>query len=86
MVKKKLTNEATTWIIRPVSDSGAKRAVFQFNPDKAPGLDGFSAHFFQKHWSIARKEITIAVKSFFSKWCIVEGVKSHTSHFSAQES
>ncbi|KAK4395827.1 LINE-1 retrotransposable element O protein [Sesamum angolense] len=33
--------------------------------DKAPGPDGFSARFFNRAWSLIRKEITDAVLEFF---------------------
>lgn len=42
-----------------------KEVVFQFNPDKAPGPDGFNANFFRKNWSTVEADITNAVKSFF---------------------
>jgi len=65
VVKNKLTPVACNWLIRPVSAKEVKRAFFQFNPDKAPGVDGFNAYFFQKQWSIAGKQTTLAVQSFF---------------------
>ena len=49
IVKKKLTQEAAEWLIRPVSDKEVKKAKFQFNVGKAPGSDRYNAHFDQKH-------------------------------------
>jgi len=40
IIKKKLTQKATQWLTRPVSDKEVKKAVFQFNVDEAPGVDG----------------------------------------------
>lgn len=65
VVKKKLTGEAIAWLIRPIYDMEIKKVVLQFNPDKAPGTDGFNAHFFQKYWLVVSKCVTRAVQSFF---------------------
>jgi len=49
IVKKQLTTESSNRLIRPITAAEVKRAVFSFNPDKAPGADGYNAQFFQRH-------------------------------------
>jgi hypothetical protein len=40
-----------------------KNALFQMFPTKTPGLDGFPAHFFQRHWDVCGEDVTRAVLS-----------------------
>ncbi|KAL9687723.1 hypothetical protein QQ045_032130 [Rhodiola kirilowii] len=42
----------------PFTEGEVKRALFQMHPTKAPGLDGFSALFFQSNWHIVGREVT----------------------------
>jgi hypothetical protein len=38
-----------------------KEALFEMYPTKAPGPDGFPAHFFQRNWDVCGEEVTSAV-------------------------
>jgi hypothetical protein len=45
----------------PFTCEEVKMALFEMYPTKAPGPDGFPAHFFQRHWSVCGEEVTGAV-------------------------
>jgi hypothetical protein len=65
VVKRILTDEARKWLVREVQYDEIRNAIFQMNPDKAPGLDGFNAMFFQKNWDLIKDEVVLAVQAFF---------------------
>ncbi|KAK6164390.1 hypothetical protein DH2020_001254 [Rehmannia glutinosa] len=44
----------------PFTDEDVERALMGIGPNKAPGVDGFHAIFFQKHWSLLKKDVTSA--------------------------
>jgi hypothetical protein len=48
-------------LIATIDGSEVKEALFQMFPTKAPGPDGFPAHFFQRHWDLCGEEITSIV-------------------------
>jgi hypothetical protein len=43
----KVTTEMNGALLSPMSEQEVKEAPFQMFPTKAPGSDGFPAHFFQ---------------------------------------
>ena len=57
-VPRKVTVEMNAALEAPYSQEEVKTALFQMFPTKAPGLDGFPAHFFQRHWDICGDEVT----------------------------
>ena len=77
IVKRKLTNEASQWLSRNVSNDEIQAALFQMSPDKAPGPDGYNAFFFQKKKDIIGTDICRAIHSFFNSGRILTEV-NHT--------
>jgi hypothetical protein len=63
-VPVKVTDIMNERICRPFDAEEIKRALFQMKPSKAPGADGFTAGFFQKHWQLVQGDITAAVLAF----------------------
>jgi hypothetical protein len=48
-------------LLSPFTNEEVKCALFQLFPTKAPGPDGFPAHFFQCHWELCGDEVTSVV-------------------------
>ena len=48
IVKRRLTNEASQWLSRNISNVEIQVTLFQMHPDIAPHPDGYNAFFFQQ--------------------------------------
>lgn len=57
-VPRKVTEEMNAALCAPYTSDEVKTALFQMFPTKAPGPDGFPAHFYQRHWDICGEEVT----------------------------
>ncbi|KAL9679265.1 hypothetical protein QQ045_017121 [Rhodiola kirilowii] len=57
MIPKLVTEEMNNKLREPFTEGEIKRALFQMHPTKAPGLDGFSAIFYQSNWDVVGSEI-----------------------------
>lgn len=60
-----LSREQLHFIQREVSEEEVKRAVFEMGPSKAPGPDGITAGFIQKHWQAVHKQVYQVVLEAF---------------------
>jgi hypothetical protein len=60
-VPRKVLPEMNEQLDRPFSNEEVKAALFEMYPTKAPGPDGFPAHFFQRNWEVCGEEVTRAV-------------------------
>lgn len=51
--------------MKDVSKDEVRNALFQMHPDKAPGPDGMTPAFFQKHWNVVGNDVFEVVIDFF---------------------
>ncbi|XP_071680036.1 uncharacterized protein [Lolium perenne] len=61
VIPVKVTSVMNDCLLKPFKEEEVKNALFQMFPTKAPGPDGFPAHFFQTHWELCGEEVTSAV-------------------------
>ena len=60
-----------------MTDEEIHNAIFQMDPYKAPGPDGFGASFYQQHWTTIKEQLCAAIKDFFSSGKLLK-VFNHT--------
>jgi hypothetical protein len=51
---------------RAFTSEEVEAALFQMGSNKAPGADGFTAGFFQKHWTLVKGKVVSAVLGFLN--------------------
>ena len=61
-------------LCREFTDTEISDALFQIGPLKAPGADGLPARFFQRNWALLKSEVIAAVKEFFQRGIMPEGI------------
>jgi len=64
-------------LIKPVTEKEIYDAVFQMDPHKAPGSDGFGASLYQDNWVVIRGLLCAAIKDFFRSGKLLKEV-NHT--------
>ncbi|GJV18295.1 hypothetical protein Tco_1367315 [Tanacetum coccineum] len=62
---KTIPNTISNDMIRPITNDEIRRAMFNIEDDRAPGLDGFTLALFKKGWSIVGDDVCNAVRDFF---------------------
>ncbi|CAN1253995.1 Transposon TX1 uncharacterized 149 kDa protein [Linum perenne] len=71
---RKVTHSMNDRLLAFVSDEEIRKSVFDMGPSQAPGIDGFTAAFFQTYWHIIKKDICEAVRAFFHSGKLLKGI------------
>ncbi|KAL8122327.1 hypothetical protein AgCh_018896 [Apium graveolens] len=66
VVSQSITQVDNIELLQEVTKEEVKLALFQMHPDKAPGPDGMTPAFFQKHWEIVGDDMLRMTRHFFS--------------------
>lgn len=53
-------------LTEPYTEEEVRRALFQMHPEKAPGVDGFSAMFYHKFWGLIKDDVCSVVLNFLN--------------------
>jgi hypothetical protein len=78
-VPRKITAEMQETLEQAFFVDEVEAAVFQMGPSKAPGADGFTAGFLQKHWTLVKDKVIVTVLGFLNGGEMPE-VKNQTIH------
>ncbi|XP_071923241.1 uncharacterized protein [Coffea arabica] len=72
-----ITEHMNKDLTKKVDEIEIKNAFFSMDPNKAPGNDGMSPLFFQKFWSLIKKDLVNAIQGFFHHGVILKAI-NHT--------
>lgn len=57
-IQDRVTDSMNNVMCQPFTADELKTSLFQMNPSKVPGSDGFPALFYQQYWSIIGEKLT----------------------------
>ena len=69
-VPQTITDIQNVELQKPVTADEVKNAIFSMHPDKAPGPDGMTPAFYQKHRSIVGNDVVNMTSRFFQEGVI----------------
>lgn len=73
-VHSRLSNAQNMELMKEISEAEVKSAIFQMHPDKAPGPDGMTPTFFQKHWKVVGGDVIKITRDFFRTGELLNGL------------
>lgn len=73
-VPQMISQDQNMALAQEVTKEEVHFALFQMHPDKAPGPDGMTPAFYQKHWDIIGEDVFNMTRHFFSSGEILEGL------------
>lgn len=75
-VERKITELQNGELDQDVTEEEIRLAIFNMQPDKAPGPDGFTITFYKNHWDIIKKDYVRMVKNVFKKFKMGNNTKA----------
>ncbi|KAB2619858.1 hypothetical protein D8674_037424 [Pyrus ussuriensis x Pyrus communis] len=66
LVVLKVTDEMNHGLLMPFSNEEIKEALFQMHPTTAPGPDGMTPRFYQKHWAVVSSDVCDCMRHLLS--------------------
>lgn len=75
-IPTKVTTDQNNMLLQQVTVEEVKQALFQMNPNKAPGPDGMTSGFYQRYWHIVGSDIVDMVRNFYNSGSLLEELKS----------
>ncbi|KAL9680513.1 hypothetical protein QQ045_018392 [Rhodiola kirilowii] len=73
-VQSRVPVDSENVLCGPITELEVQAVLFQIYPTKAPGPDGFSAIFFQKHWHFLKDTIIRRISMVFNEDKLEEGM------------
>lgn len=73
-VPTSITQDQNDSLLLTITDEEVKAALFAMHPDKAPGPDGMTPAFYQRHWHIVGKDVVHLVRRFFEDGQMPQGL------------
>jgi hypothetical protein len=57
----------TQALLKPTNEEEISKIIWSMDPDKAPGPDGFTIHFYRICWDIIKPDLIRMIKGFLQK-------------------
>lgn len=73
-VQARLTVDDNALLLADFGDEEFKRATLDMHPDKAPGLDGLNAAFYQRFWNLYGGDVILTCKKWLNDGCFPDNI------------
>lgn len=72
----RVSDDMNKFLLKPFTGEEVRCALFQMNPLKSPGPDGFSIGFYQQSWGVVGEDVTKAVLEVLNGSLVEAGMNS----------
>lgn len=65
-IQPRITDDMNNKLMEQYTEDEVRRALFQMHQDKAPGMDGYSALFYQRFWEVTKVDVCKEILNFLN--------------------